>query len=86
MKKYPTLEIEIGSHADARGSDQYNLGLSERRAAATLEYLVEHGIERERLTSKGYGETMPLNDCTQPTGCSVEEYAKNRRSEFTIMN
>lgn len=86
MKKYPTLEIEIGSHADARGSDQYNMALSERRAAATLEYLVEHGIERERLTSKGYGESMPLNDCTQPTGCSVEEYAKNRRSEFTIMN
>ncbi|MFN4761617.1 OmpA family protein [Gillisia sp. Q332] len=86
MKKYPTLEIEIGSHADARGSDKYNMALSERRAAATLEYLVEHGIERERLTSKGYGESMPLNDCTQPTGCSVEEYAKNRRSEFTIMN
>ena len=86
MKKYPTLEIEIGSHADARGTDEYNMALSERRAAATLEYLVEHGIERERLTSKGYGESMPLNDCTQPTGCSVEEYAKNRRSEFTIMN
>ncbi|CAM4273168.1 OmpA family protein [Gillisia limnaea] len=86
MKKYPTLEIEIGSHADARGSDKYNMALSERRAAATLEYLVEHGIERERLTSKGYGESMPLNDCTQPTGCSVVEYAKNRRSEFTIMN
>ncbi|MFO7719337.1 MAG: OmpA family protein [Gillisia sp.] len=86
MKKYPTLEIEIGSHADARGSDQYNMALSERRAAATLEYLVEHGIERERLTSKGYGESMPLNDCTQPTGCSTAEYAKNRRSEFTIMN
>ncbi len=86
MKKYPTLEIEIGSHADARGSDQYNLGLSERRAASTLEYLVEHGIERERLSSKGYGESMPLNDCTEPTGCTAEEYAINRRSEFTIEN
>jgi peptidoglycan-associated lipoprotein len=86
MKKYPTLKIEIGSHADARGSDKYNLGLSERRAASTLEYLVSHGIERERLTSKGYGESMPLNDCTKPTGCTNEQYAKNRRSEFTIMN
>lgn len=86
MKKYPTLEIEIGSHADARGSNQYNLGLSERRAASTLEYLVSQGIERERLTSKGYGETMPLNDCTEPTGCTSAQYAKNRRSEFTIMN
>jgi peptidoglycan-associated lipoprotein len=86
MKKYPSLEIEIGSHADARGSDQYNQKLSERRAASTLEYLVSQGIERERLTSKGYGESMPLNDCTQPTGCTKEQYARNRRSEFTIMN
>ncbi|HSI69582.1 MAG TPA: OmpA family protein, partial [Gillisia sp.] len=86
MKKYPSLEIEIGSHADARGSDQYNQKLSERRAASTLEYLVSQGIERERLTSKGYGESMPLNDCTQPTGCTNEQYSRNRRSEFTIMN
>ncbi|MDT0651622.1 OmpA family protein [Autumnicola edwardsiae] len=86
MNKYPTLEIEIGSHADARGSDQYNMGLSERRAAATLEYLVENGISRDRLTSKGYGESMPLNDCTAPTGCTAAQYAQNRRSEFTIMN
>jgi len=85
MKKYPTLKIEIGSHADARGSDKYNQALSERRAASTLEYIVDHGIERERLTAKGYGESMPLNDCTKPTGCTNEQYAKNRRSEFTIM-
>lgn len=86
MNKYPSINIEIGSHADARGSDQYNLGLSERRAASTLEYLVENGIDRSRLTSKGYGESMPLNDCTQPTGCTAEQYAVNRRSEFTIMD
>jgi peptidoglycan-associated lipoprotein len=86
MNKYPELKIEIGSHADARGSDKYNMGLSERRAASTLEYLVEKGIDRSRLTSKGYGESMPLNDCTEPTGCTNEQYAKNRRSEFTIMN
>lgn len=86
MNKYPELLIEIGSHADARGSDKYNMALSERRAASTLEYLVENGIDRSRLTSKGYGESMPLNDCTQPTGCTAEQYAKNRRSEFTIMN
>ncbi|WP_081208789.1 OmpA family protein [Salegentibacter sediminis] len=85
MNKYPSINIEIGSHADARGSDQYNMGLSERRAASTLEYLVENGIDRSRLTSKGYGESKPLNDCTQPTGCTNEQYAVNRRSEFTII-
>lgn len=86
MKKYPTLKIEIGSHADARGSDQYNMDLSERRAASTLEYIVSQGIERERLTSKGYGESVPLNDCTEPTGCTAAQYAVNRRSEFTIVD
>lgn len=86
MKKYPTLNIEIGSHADARGTDAYNMALSERRAASTLEYLVSQGIERARLTSKGFGESMPLNDCTRPTGCTEAQYARNRRSEFTIMN
>lgn len=85
MNKYPEIDIEVGSHADARGSDQYNMDLSDRRAASTLEYLVENGIDRDRLTSKGYGESMPLNDCTEPTGCTEEQYSKNRRSEFTIM-
>ena len=83
MKNYPMLKIEIGSHADARGSNKYNMDLSQRRAESTLEYLVNHGIERERLTPKGYGEEVPLNDCTRPKMCSEEQYAKNRRSEFT---
>ncbi|SOC80714.1 peptidoglycan-associated lipoprotein [Salinimicrobium sediminis] len=83
MKNYPMLKIEIGSHADARGSDKYNMDLSQRRAESTLEYLVTNGISRDRLVPKGYGEEVPLNDCTQPTGCTNEQYAKNRRSEFT---
>ncbi|WP_051205356.1 OmpA family protein [Salinimicrobium xinjiangense] len=83
MKNFPSLKIEIGSHADARGSDQYNMKLSQRRAEATLEYLVNQGIDRSRLTAKGFGESMPLNDCTKPTGCTNEQYARNRRSEFT---
>ena len=86
MKEYPTLEIEIGSHADARGSNSYNQELSERRAAATLEYIVSQGIDRDRLSAQGYGESMPLNDCTEPNMCTEAEYARNRRSEFTIMN
>lgn len=83
MKNFPTLQIEIGSHADARGTDAYNMKLSQRRAESTLEYLVKQGIDRSRLTAKGFGESMPLNDCTQPTGCTNEQYARNRRSEFT---
>ncbi len=86
MKDYPRLEIEIGSHSDARGTDEYNMDLSERRAAATLEYIVSKGIDRNRLSSKGYGESMPLNECTKPDMCTEEQYAKNRRSEFKVMN
>jgi len=86
MNEYPELKIEIGSHADARGSDTYNQKLSERRAASTMEYIVSKGIDQSRLTSQGYGESMPLNDCIKPTGCTNEQYAKNRRSEFKIMN
>src|SRR6056297_2979192 len=83
MKNYPMLKIEIGSHADARGSNKYNMDLSQRRAESTLEYLVNHGISRDRLVPKGYGEEVPLNDCTRPNMCTEEQYAKNRRSEFT---
>lgn len=83
MKNYPSLRIEIGSHADARGSDQYNLNLSQRRAESTLEYLVAQGIDRDRLIPKGYGEEVPLNDCVRPNMCTEAQYAINRRSEFT---
>ena len=85
MKKYPTMEVEVSAHTDARGPDQYNLELSKRRAASTLEYLVSQGIARDRLKSIGYGEMQPLNKCTKEGICSDEEYDINRRCEFTIL-
>ncbi|WP_299156859.1 OmpA family protein [uncultured Christiangramia sp.] len=86
MNDYPNIKVKVESHADARGSDSYNMALSKRRAASTVDYLVKKGIDRSRLTSEGYGETRPVNDCTQPTGCSNAEYAKNRRSAFVVSN
>ncbi|MBK9593029.1 MAG: OmpA family protein [Crocinitomicaceae bacterium] len=53
------LKIEIRSHTDERGSDKYNLNLSERRAQSVVDYLISQGIPMERLVAKGYGETMP---------------------------
>jgi len=85
MKKYPTMEVEVSAHTDVRGSDQYNLELSKRRAASTLEYLVSQGIERNRLKSIGYGEMQPLNKCVKEGICSDDEYDVNRRCEFTIL-
>ena len=86
MKKYPSMEVEVAAHTDARGADQYNLELSKRRAASTLEYLVSQGIERNRLKSIGYGEMQPLNDCVKEGICDDEQYDINRRCEFTILN
>ncbi|WP_100614114.1 OmpA family protein [Confluentibacter citreus] len=86
MKKYPTMEVEVSAHTDAYGKDNYNLKLSERRAASTLEYLVSQGIDRNRLKSVGYGETQPLNNCTEEGICKAEEYDVNRRCEFKILN
>ena len=86
MKKYPSMEIEVSAHTDARGPDQYNLNLSKRRATSTLEYLVGQGIERDRLRSIGYGEMQPLNECLKEGICEDEEYDINRRCEFIILN
>lgn len=83
LNKYPRMEIELGAHTDNRASDLYNLHLSHQRAAATLEYLVENGIDRKRLKSKGYGERVPLVDCGDK--CSDEEHSINRRCEFIIL-
>ena len=86
MKKYPSMQIEVSAHTDFRGPDDYNLQLSKKRAASTLEYLVSQGIERERLTSEGFGETQPINECTKPGVCTKAELELNRRCEFKVMN
>ncbi|MFY0712440.1 OmpA family protein [Seonamhaeicola sp. NFXS20] len=85
MKKYPSMKVEIAAHTDARGSEQYNLNLSKQRAALVLEYLVNQGINKNRLKSVGYGETRPLNKCIKEGICDDEEYDINRRCEFTIL-
>ncbi|MDX1544338.1 MAG: OmpA family protein [Christiangramia sp.] len=86
MNDYPNIKVKVESHADARGTDKYNMDLSERRAASTVKYLVEKGIDQSRLTSQGFGESRPVNDCTEPTGCTEAQYAKNRRSTFVVSN
>ncbi|MCO6499419.1 MAG: OmpA family protein [Vicingus serpentipes] len=82
------LTIEIRSHTDSRGNDAYNLKLSDRRAASVVTYLVAHGIDKDRLTSKGMGETEPLNDCSEYKDCgdtAAEDcdcHQRNRRTAF----
>lgn len=82
-KKYPEMEVELGAHTDSRASHMYNMMLSNRRAASTLEYLVSNGIKRKRLSSKGYGETVPLVKCEDQ--CTEQQHSINRRCEFIIL-
>ncbi|MEC8833044.1 MAG: OmpA family protein [Bacteroidota bacterium] len=84
MKEYPQLKIHIESHTDSRGNDDYNMLLSDRRAKSTLEWLVNKGIDRNRLTSKGYGESQLVNNCANGETCSEEDHQLNRRSMFII--
>ncbi|WP_306642312.1 OmpA family protein [Sanyastnella coralliicola] len=80
----PTMKIELGSHTDARGSDSYNLKLSQKRAKAAVEYLIQNGIAKNRLTSRGYGETVLINNCGNGNDCSDEDHEINRRTEFRV--
>ena len=85
MKEYPKMKIDIRSHTDSRGSDKFNLILSDKRAKATMEWIVSQGIAKNRLTAKGYGETQLVNGCKNGVPCSEEEHQQNRRSEFIIV-
>lgn len=76
----PKISIELSSHTDARGKDAYNLKLSQQRAQAAVDYIVSKGIDKARITAKGYGETRPLI----PNAKTEEEYQRNRRTEFKV--
>ncbi len=77
--------VEIGSHTDARASYAYNIALSERRAKAAVDWLVQRGISRDRLVAVGYGETQTVNGCVDNVPCSEEEHQRNRRTEFRVI-
>ena len=85
MTDNPTIIVEIGSHTDARGSDRYNKYLSKKRAKSVVDYLIAKGIETNRLTYVGYGETQPTNDCINEIQCDEEDHQRNRRTEFRVV-
>jgi outer membrane protein OmpA-like peptidoglycan-associated protein len=76
----PTVKIELGSHTDSKGSDDYNMKLSDSRSKSVVEYLISHGIPAGRLVAKGYGETKPID--TNDTDAGRQN---NRRTEFKIL-
>jgi OOP family OmpA-OmpF porin len=81
LDQNPTVEVEIAGHTDNKGSDEYNINLSQGRSQAVVDYLVTQGaIDRSRLTAKGYGEGKPID-----TNDTEEGRANNRRVEFTVL-
>lgn len=85
MEKYPSLKIKVNSHTDSRGKDSYNLMLSQKRAEATVNYMIANGIAADRLEGEGYGETKLVNNCSNGAKCTKVEHELNRRSEFIIL-
>jgi outer membrane protein OmpA-like peptidoglycan-associated protein len=86
LNRYPAMKIEIGGHTDSKGNDEYNLKLSQARAQAVVDYLINKGISKDRLQAKGYGETKPIAPNQNPDGSDNEEGRQlNRRTEFKIL-
>ena len=81
----PNIKVELSSHTDSRGSDSYNMRLSQKRANSTVKYLVEKGIDPNRLKGVGYGETKLQNKCKNRVKCSDEEHEFNRRVEMKVL-
>jgi len=80
------ITVELSSHTDSRGSDEYNMTLSVNRAQAAVDYIVSRGISRSRVVAKGYGETKLLNNCGNNVICSEAEHQLNRRTEVKVLN
>lgn len=83
MSQNDKLIIYAKSHTDSRGSDAYNLDLSDKRAKSTIQYIISKGISSDKISGKGYGESEPKVNCLE--SCTEEEHAMNRRSEFMII-
>ena len=75
------LRIRVAGHTDSRGSDEYNLALGQRRAAATKRYLTQRGIDASRIDVVSFGEERPAMD-----GEGEEAFSRNRRAEFEIVS
>ena len=85
FEKYDSLVIELSSHTDVRGSHEYNIDLSERRAASAKEWLLERGVKEWQIIAKGYGETQLWNDCEEGVRCTDDQHRQNRRTVIKIL-
>lgn len=86
LREAPDIIIELSSHTDSKGEDEYNMTLSQKRAESVVAYLIKKGIDKNRLVAKGYGETRPIAPNENPDGTdNPDGRQKNRRTEFKII-
>ena len=85
LKENPTVSIELISHTDCRGLDEYNMVLSKKRSVSAVTYILSKGISKERVQAKWFGETVLLNRCDDNVECTEEEHKVNRRTEFKVV-
>ncbi|MDN3673452.1 OmpA family protein [Flavobacterium branchiarum] len=81
----PNISLKVQSHTDSRGRKELNMTLSKNRASSTVNYIVNAGIEKERISGEGFGDTELINKCEKGVKCSEGEHQLNRRSEFIII-
>lgn len=85
LMKYPAMTIELQSHTDSRGNEEYNLELSERRGVSVKEFLLTRGVKADRVTLKPMGESQLRNKCKDGVACNDEEHQENRRTEIRFL-
>lgn len=83
MERNQDMIIKVEGHTDLRGSAEYNLKLSDRRAKSIVAYVISKGISKDRISGEGFGKSRPIHDCG--TKCTEKQHAENRRSEFIIV-
>ena len=85
LKKNTDVTVELSSHTDSRGDDDFNQKLSQKRADNIVNHLVKLGVSRSQLIAQGYGEAKLTNECGNESQCTEDEHEKNRRTEFKIL-
>lgn len=85
LRDNPSIKIELSSHTDCRGSDEYNRVLSNKRAWAAAAFLIEQGIDSSQIIPNGYGENRLVNGCDDGVDCNEDQHFANRRTEFAIV-
>ncbi|QLE01070.1 OmpA family protein [Galbibacter sp. BG1] len=85
LNENPKYSLEIASFTDSIGDENYNLGLSQRRADSTVKYIISQGIDANRVSGVGRGEAQLANDCFDNVPCDKTDKKLNRRSEFKLI-